>query len=170
MIKQRLKNVGVISVCLLHCLSILATIAPPILTVTGFFEGKIYPDVYSDEVTVSCHKKFASWATQEIEAAHQKCEGSLDFRPGLKMTTIICEMDLPPRECGNVFDGRIVTTKEKQLLKKYTISDSIFVLLLPYWWLSVVGFLLSWIFIYIVFGTRSLNPLATIGALLSRLS
>jgi hypothetical protein len=170
MIKQRLKNVGVISVCLLHCLFLLTTIAPPILTVTGFLESKTYPDVYSDEVTVTCHKKFASWSTQEIEAAHQKCEGSLDFRPGLTMTTLLCEMNLPQRECGNVFDGRIITTQEKRLLKKYTISDRIFVLLLPYWWFAAVGFLLSWIFIYIVFGTRSLNPLATIRGLLKRIS
>ena len=90
--------------------------------------------------------------------------GSLDFRPG------ITPSESPPEVCNGVFDDRVITTGQPRLLPKYTLSDALAAALWPFWWVLALGFLVSWIFIYVIFGLTAVNPVSTIKAILMRVT
>ena len=138
------------------------------MPITDAIERAVIADSYSDAPTVTCSRKFENWTELEKEPRSNQSGssalksllpyGSLDFRPGIN----------PPEVCNGVFDDRVITTGQPSLLPKYTISDALAAVLWPFWWVLALGFLVSWIFIYVIFGLTAVNPVSTIKAILMR--
>lgn len=169
-IKQRIINVGIIFAAAVYGLVCASIVISLILPITDVIERAFIADSYSDAPTVTCSRKFENWTEAEKDPGSNQSDSSalksllpyssFDFRPGIT----------PPEVCSGVFDDRVITTGQPRLLPEYTMSDALAAALWPFWWVFALGFLVSWIFIYVIFGLTAVNPVSTIKAILRRVT
>ncbi len=165
-IKQRIINVSILVVVAVYSLFCASLVILLILPITDVIEEAITEDSYSNVPKVICSRKFETWTDQEIDSGSNQSalDSLMPFSPVLNLR------EAPPTICDGVFDDRVITIGQPKLLLKWTMSDALMIVLWPFWWVFVLGFLASWISIYVIFGLRAINPVSIIMATLNKIT